>query len=83
MWEGFHKDRKIPISISVEFDEETELYIVEVKRGTEKNFKTFTPKHIPHDGLMHISDMEKSVKKANQLVVELKKLAITKNKKRK
>ena len=72
IWSGYHSDRKIPIIINVEYDDELDLYIVEVLRGTERDFKTFSPKHEPKDGLMHISDVEKSVKLANILIKELK-----------
>ena len=77
IWEGMHQDGKIPVVIRVEYDEEVELYIIEVSRGKDKNFKTFTPKHIP-DGLMHVADMEKAIKKANSLVKELKRDALEK-----
>ena len=76
IWEGFHHDKKIPVVISVEYDEDIDIIIVEVIRGTEKNFKTFSPKHIPKDGLMHISDVEKSVKLANTILKGLKKEAV-------
>ncbi len=76
MWQGFHHEKKIPVTILVEYDEDLELYIVEVTRGVEKNFRTFTPKHKPMDGLMHIADVEKSVKDANKLLKELKREAI-------
>jgi len=76
VWQGFHHDKKIPILISVEYDEESEVYVVEVTRGTDSNYKTFSPKYKPKDGLMHISDVEKSVKLANVIVKELKQLAI-------
>lgn len=75
MWEGYHSDNKVPVIITVEYDTESELYVVEVVRGLEFDFKTFTPKYKPENELMHISDVEKSVQLANVLVKELKQLA--------
>ena len=75
IFEGFHHDKKIPVIITVDYDEEHDLIIVEVRRGHEQNFKTFSPNHEPTDGLMHISDVEKSVKLANVLIKELKREA--------
>ena len=75
MWEGYHHDKHVPIIISVEYDDELEKYVVEVIRGMERSFKMFTAKHKPKDNLMHISDVEKSVKLANILVKELKQTA--------
>lgn len=72
VFEGFHHDKKIPILITVEYDEDLDLMIVEVTRGTEMNFKTFSPAHQPNDGVMHISDVEKSVKLANVILKKLK-----------
>ena len=76
MWEGFHHDKKIPIVITVEYDDVLDLYIVEVTRGSERDFKVFSPKYQPTDELMHIADVEKAVKLANILVKELKREAI-------
>ena len=75
VFEGFHHDKKIPILIIVEYDEELDLMTVEVTRGFDRDFKTFSPKHEPKDGLMHIADVEKSVKLANILIKELKRIA--------
>jgi len=75
VFEGFHHDKKIPVIITVDYDEENDLIIVEVTRGYDTNFKTFSPKHEPADGLMHIADVEKSVKLANVLIKELKREA--------
>ena len=73
---GFHHDKKIPIVITVEYDEDLDLMIVEVVRGMDRNFKTFSPSHQPEDGLMHISDVEKSIKLANTILKKLKRDAI-------
>jgi hypothetical protein len=78
VFEGFHHDKKIPILITVEYDEELDLMIVEVTRGYEKDFKTYTPNHTPTDGLMHISDVEKAVKLANKMIKDLKREATRK-----
>lgn len=72
LWEGFHHDKKTPILITVDYDEELDLILVEVTRGYDKDSVTFTPKHLPEDGLMHISDVEKSVKASNNLIKELR-----------
>ena len=79
MYEAFQKDGKIPITINVEYDEELDLYVVEVTRGLDTDFKTFTPKHVPVDKLMNISDMEKSVKLANVILKSLKREAYRRN----
>lgn len=75
MWEGFHYDRKIPISISVEYDEELKQYFVEVIRGEDRILVSFLPKKSPEDNLMHVSDVERSVKIANNSIKQLKKEA--------
>ncbi len=72
MWEGFHHIRKVPVQISVTYDEELQLYTVDAKHGLEEDFLVFTPKVLPIDNLMHISDLEKSVKLANNLIKELR-----------
>ena len=72
MWQGQHREDNLTVLIDVEYDEEIELYIVEVTRGTEREFKTFAPKVLPEDGLMHISDLEKAIKSANKLLKRLK-----------
>lgn len=75
MWEGYSTENRIPIIISVEYDEDLGEYIVEVKRGYDSLEISFEPKHEPKDGLMHISDIEMSVKLANKLLKDLKKMA--------
>jgi len=72
MWEGFHHDRKVPVIVRVEYDEETGEYIVEVIRGYDTKEITFEPKHEPKEGLMHISDVERAVKIANKIIKDLK-----------
>ena len=79
LWEGFHHDGRIPVTITVEYDDEIDLYVVEVKRGVDMDFKTFTPKHVPTEGLMHISDVEKAVKLANILEKKLRQSAYRRN----
>ena len=76
VFEGFHHDKKVPIIITVEYDEDSDLITVEVTRGMDRNFKVFSPSHQPTDGLMHISDVEKSVKLANVILRDLKRDAI-------
>ena len=78
-WSGYHTDENIPVEIEVEYDEELDEYIVEVKRGTKSAFKTFTPKH-EMNGVMHISDVEKSVKLASVILKKLKREATRKKK---
>ena len=78
MWEGFHHDKKIPVIVRVEYDEETGEYIVEVTRGYDTKEILFEPSHEPKDGLMHISDVERAVKIANKIIKELKREARTK-----
>ena len=73
MWNGFSHDKRVPIVITIEYDEDLEVYIVEVTRGTKRIASTFEPSHEPKDELMHISDLERSVKIADGLVKELKK----------
>lgn len=80
VFEGFHHDKNIPIIITVEYDEDLDLMVVEVTRGYDKDFKTYSPKHEPKDGLMHISDVEKAVKLANILIKDLKKKAMRRKK---
>lgn len=83
LWEGYHKDGKIPIIISVSYDYETEEYVVEVVRGFLEEETRYKGKHKPSEnGLMHISDMERSVKCANNSIAALKKRAIEENKRR-
>ena len=72
VFQGYQRDKKVPILITVEYDEETGEMIVEVTRGFDTATKTFTPAHEPKDGLMNIIDVEKSVKLANILIKELK-----------
>lgn len=72
MFEGFHYDGDIIVLVSVEFEEETEKYLVEVTRGLERKYRTFTPKYLPEGESMHVSDLEKSVKISNVLIKELK-----------
>lgn len=79
LWEGFHHDGRIPVTITVEYDKEDDLYIVEVKRGLDVDFKTFEPKHVPTEGLMHVSDVEKAVKLANILEKKLRQAAYRRN----
>ena len=74
MWEGFHHEGTIPVLISVEYDEDLNKYIVEVTRGLERRYRTFTPKQKPEEGNMFVGDLEKSVKLSNGL---LKGLQIT------
>ena len=81
MWEGFHHDKKIPVIIRVEYDEDTKKYTVEVTRGYEDITEDFDPSHEPRDNLMHISDVERSVKIANNLLKKLKRTQITRGKK--
>lgn len=76
MWEGFHHDKKVPIIITVEYDEDIDLITVEVVRGLDRNFKTFSPVHQPKDEVMHIADVERSVKLANVILKGLKRDAI-------
>lgn len=76
VFEGFHHDKKVPIIITVEYDEDLDLITVEVVRGLDRNFKVFSPVHQPKDGLMHISDVEKSVKLANVILKDLKRDAL-------
>ena len=75
VYKGYHHYRKVPIIIEVDYDEELEQYFVEVTMGFEQEITSFKPKHIPEEGLIHISDLEKSVKIANNSVKALKKLA--------
>ena len=70
MWEGYHTDNKIPVIVTVEYDSESEKYVVEVVRGLDSDVKKFKAKHLPDEGLMHVSDMEKSIKLANVLIKE-------------
>lgn len=79
MFRGFHRDRNIPISIEVDYDEELKQYIVTVQRGFDREVISFIPKHIPEEGSMHISDLEKSVKIANNTVKALRRMAIRRN----
>lgn len=81
-WEGFHHDGKIPVLISVEYDEENEEYIMEVVRGYDSKSEAFKPKHNPENELMHVSDMEQSIKIANRLLKELKREAQMKRRKK-
>lgn len=73
VWSGYHHDKRMPITIEVEYDEDLDCYIVEVTRGMSRLIKTFAPKYEPKDGLIHVSDLEKSVKLADVLIKELKK----------
>ena len=75
MWSGFHHDKKIPVIITVSYDEDLELYEVEVVRGTDIQTKTFEPKHMPEEDKMFISDLETSVKLANVILKALKQKA--------
>ena len=75
MWQGYHSDKRIPVTISVEYDDETNEYLVEVRRGIDITTNTFIPTHEPKDGLMHITDVEKSVKIANNILKDLKREA--------
>lgn len=72
MWEGWHVEDDAQVLINVDYDEVIDLYIVEVTMGLESNFKTFTPHHVPVDGLMNIQDVEKAIKSANKLLKRLK-----------
>lgn len=78
VWNGYHHDKKVPIIISVTYDEENDEYIVEVIRGFDMELTTFKPKYKPKDGLIHVSDLEKSVKLANNAVKALKSRAVRK-----
>ncbi|MDX1372560.1 MAG: hypothetical protein R3321_08815 [Nitrososphaeraceae archaeon] len=71
MFEGYHYEGDIPILVSVEYDEELNKYVVEVIKGLQRRYRTFTPKHKPKEGVMHISDTEKSVKISNILLKNL------------
>ena len=55
-----YSDGDIAYSMSSEYgdgyNEEYDIIIVEVRRGHEQNFKTFSPNHQPTDEYMHISD---------------------------
>jgi hypothetical protein len=81
MWSGYSTEGKLPVIINVEYDEENEEYIVEVTRGYDSEVITFEPKHEPKDGLMHISDVETSVKLASKLLKDLKRKAQRRKKK--
>ena len=75
MWNGYSHDKKIPVTISVEYDEDLAAYIVEVKRGVDIRIESFEPTHEPKDKLMHIIDVEKSVKMANNILKDMKREA--------
>ena len=75
MYEGYHHDDKnVPIIITVEFDEDSQMYEVSVVRGYDSIFEKFEPKHLPEEGRMHVSDLERSVKISNNLLKKLKRL---------
>ena len=80
MFEGFHHDKHIPIIITVEFDEDSQMYEVSVVRGYDEITEVIIPKHLPQDNLMHISDLEHSVKISNNLLKKLKKLQTVRKK---
>ena len=80
MWSGFHSCGKIPVIITVEYDEESNLYEVEVVRGMDRDVKIFEPKHVPEEGKMFISDLETSIKLANVILKSLKQKAKRKKK---
>ena len=81
LWGGYHMDdRNVPITINVEFDEDLNIYVIEVKRGYDIFTEEFEPSNEPIDGLMHISDVETSVKIADNLIKKLMRTAKRKRK---
>lgn len=79
-WEGYHYEKKIPILIKCRYDKDSNKYTVEITRGFQDIEEEFEAKHAPIDGYMHISDVEKSVKIANNILKRLKKEAQRKKK---
>ena len=75
MWEFYQSDKRIPVIISVYYDDESEEYSVEVSRGYDIVEISFEASHEPKDGLMNIQDVEQAVKLANKLLKDLKQVA--------
>jgi len=72
VFEGHHFEGDIPVIITVEYCEETDKYIVQVTRGLQSRYRTFTPKGLPEEGVMFVGDLEKSVKISEYLLKELR-----------
>lgn len=75
MWEFYQTDKKLPVIISVHYDDMTGEYTIEVTRGYDYIELSFEAKHEPKDGLMNITDVEMAVKLANKLLKDLKREA--------
>ena len=75
IWESRQKG-KPPIIIQFIYEEETEKYLVRVKRGKYVEEEYFVPSFKPVDGFMNIKDLEKAVKIANIKHRILKKIKI-------
>ena len=72
LWEFYQSDKRVPVIISVYYDDEFEEYTVEVVRGYTAVEMAFDANHEPKDDLMNIQDIERAVKIANKLLKELK-----------
>lgn len=81
MWQGYDDSGRYPIMIECEYDPEHEEYIIIVTKGGKNDSRrveaVIPAQEIPKDGHMHIKDVEKSVKAANNLLKQLKKMRVS------